>query len=277
MPSSQGRALQNRPVRARARGRLGKIVRVMLAMAIVVGLAHVPWRELRKRVLVLDAIDVEGALRLEPNRIATIAGLRVGEDLLEVDCARARQALLLHPRIERAAVERRWPRGVRVRVEERLPVMLVRHGVPWEIDSTGVLLAPLAQGVVSDVPLLSGPTFEGMPEGARIGTAGVQRGLAWVAALSKGDLQLAGQVSEVDVQDPGLTGLLLLEGTRVVAAAWPPSTRELSALRVVLADLKRRGTVAREVDLRYQGQVIVRPAARSETAAAPDSVRTAGA
>ena len=89
----------------------------------------------------------------------------------------------------------------------------------------------------------------------------VQRGLAWVRALSARELQLAGQVSEVDVSDAASTGLTLLDGTRVLAPGWPPGTRRLSALRVVIADLKERGTTANEVDLRFEDQVIVRPAA----------------
>jgi hypothetical protein len=35
--------------------------------------------------------------------------------------------------------------------------------------------------------------------------------------------------------------------------------RALSALRVVLADLQKRGKLAEEVDLRFDSQVIVRP------------------
>jgi len=80
------------------------------------------------------------------------------------------------------------------------------------------------------------------------------------------ELQLAGQVSEVDVSDPSLTGLTMLDGTRVLAPGWPPDTSRLSALRVVLADLKARGTTAGEVDLRFENQVIVRPVVATEGA-----------
>ena len=52
----------------------------------------------------------------------------------------------------------------------------------------------------------------------------------------------------------------MMDGTRVRTPAWPPDERRLSALRVVLADLHQRGTVAQEVDLRFDNQVIVRPA-----------------
>ena len=38
--------------------------------------------------------------------------------------------------------------------------MLVEHSVPWEIDSAGVLMPPLADGVEADVPMLAGPKFD---------------------------------------------------------------------------------------------------------------------
>ena len=188
----------------------------------------------------------------------------MGQDLFATDLARARQALLLDPRVAGAQVSRRFPRGFRVRIVERQPVLLVSHGVPWEIDSSGVLLSPLQPGVVADVPLLVGPRFAALPAGVRVDRPDVRRGLAWVRALAAPELKLAGQVSEVDVSDPSLTGLTLLDGTRVLASGWPPGTARLSALRVVLADLKKRGTTAGEVDLRFDDQVIVRPIASAE-------------
>jgi Cell division protein FtsQ/DivIB, C-terminal len=147
-----------------------------------------------------------------------------------------------------------------VAIEERQPVLLVRHGVPWEMDRHGVLLEPLADGATADVPMLSGPEVDGLPAGAQIGGPLVQRGLAWIDALEERELQLAGQVSEIDVRDARLTSLLLLDGTRVLAPAQPPALRPLSALRVVLADLRQRDVTAREMDMRFDNQVIVRPA-----------------
>jgi len=265
----QGRALKARTPSPRAPvGRLGRILRMLVAIATVTGIMHLPWEGLRKRFLVLTDIRVEGLCYLDAGRAGEIAGIRRGQDLLALDCERVRQTLLLHPRIESARVTRMWPRGVRLRLVERTPVMLVRHGLPWEVDSSGVLLAPLADGVVADVPLLAGVSFEGLPGGTRLRVPPVLRGLAWVRALSESDIQLSGQVSEVDVADDLTTGLLLMEGTRVLTPAWPPEKRTLSALRVVLADLKRRGTIAREVDLRFRNQVIVRPAEPHETPAA---------
>jgi cell division septal protein FtsQ len=257
-PTYRGKALQARAPRRRRLGR--RIALALAVIGVITLLAHVPWGALRRRWVVVSEVRVEGARYLDPSRVRSIAGIGIGDDLLDLKLDRVRQSLLLDSRIAGAEVARRFPRGVRIRVEERLPALLVHHGIPWEIDASGVLLAPLERGVVADVPLLVGPNFEGVPAGTQVGSSAVARGLQWALALSAQALQLAGQVSELDVSRDELTTLTLLDGTRVIAPAWPPSTRVLSALRVVLADLKQKGATADEVDVRFENQVIVRPA-----------------
>jgi cell division septal protein FtsQ len=263
----QGRALRPERRERPKQSLPGRVLRVLgLALALLV-VAHLPWDALRHRVAILTDIRVEGLHYLDAARICRVAGLARGADLIALDLARARQALLLDPRIAHADVARSGPRGVRVRIVEREPVLLVQHGVPWEVDSAGVLLAPLADGVVADVPLLAGPRFDALPAGTRLDTPEVQRGLAWVRAMSAEDLQLGGQISQLDVSHDDSTEVLLMSGTRVLTPAWPPPHHDLVALRVVLADLAHRGTLADEVDLRFHNQVIVRPVHAAPTAA----------
>ncbi len=255
----QGRAL--RAERPRRRG--GGLRRVLLLTAAIAAgtlASRIPLGPLGRRLFDVREIRVEGARYLDGPAVAAAAGIRPGGDLLAMDVQRVRQALLLQPRIAAAQVSRVFPHVVRVRIRERMPVLLVEHGVPWEMDSTGVLLPPLAEGVVADVPMLVGPAVGSLKAGTQVRSPAVERGLAWVGALGARDLQLAGQISDVDVSDPRSTSLTLMNGTRVRAPAWPPGTRSLSALRVVLADLRQRGTLAAEVDIRFDNQVIVRPA-----------------
>jgi len=263
----QGRALREARPRRRG-GRLRRVGAMLGAILAIWALAHVPWQGLRSRYAVVTDLRVVGGRYLDAGRVLAIAGLEGGEDLLALDLDRVRQRLLLHPRIASAEIRRRGLRGLTLEIEERVPVLLVEHGVPWEVDSAGVLLAPLGPGVAADVPLLSGPRFDELPAGTRLSTLAVGRGLAWMQALSARELELGARISELDVSEPSTTGLLLMSGTRVLCPAWPPGTRTLSALRVVLADLERRGTLAQEVDLRYERQVIVRP---------PEPIAPAGA
>jgi hypothetical protein len=258
----QGKAIQDprRPRRARAASPLRQPIRVLVAMLVLGCLAMVPWGEVREKVLVVDRIHVVGLRYLDVAKVHARSGLREGQDLLTLDLPRARQLVLLEPRIQSAKVRRVGLRSVEIRVEERVPALVVEHGEPWEIDANGVLLEPLQAGVVADVPMLAGPDFSNYRPGSQIQTPEVRRGLAWTEVLSDNGLRLAGQVSEVDVSDSRLTRLVLLNGVRVIGPVWPNGARQLSGLRATLADLAAKGMTPREVDVRFKDQIVVRGA-----------------
>ena len=271
MSRYQGRALSRAP-RARP-APLARALRVLAAMAALGLVAMLPWGGLRRRFAVLTGVRVTGLRYLDADRVRARSGLHPGDDLLTLDLARARQLVLMDPRIERAEIHRVGLRAVEVRVAERVPALAVEHGEPWELDSAGVLLEPLQSGVVADVPMLSGPDFSAYRPGTQIRTVEVQRGLAWTAALSDNALRLVGQVSEVDVSQPRVTRLVLMNGVRVVAPAWPVGMRQLSGLRATLADLDHKGMTPREVDVRFPDQVIVRGAQPTAAPAAAEDPR----
>ena len=262
MSRYEGRALERRkPGGRRKPGQPLRLPLLVLGAMLALGLlAMLPWGEFRARVLVVGNVRVSGLRYLDAAQVQRRSGLAKGQDLLALDLDRARQQVLMEPRVREARVRRAGLRDVEIRVEERVPAMLVEHGEPWEIDATGVLLEPLEQGVVADVPLLTGPDLSPMHPGSQVSTVDVRRGLAWTAILSDNALRLAGQVSEVDVSDPGLTRLVLLNGIRVLAPVWPNGTRQLSGLRATLADLAAKGMTPREVDVRFKDQIVVRGA-----------------
>ncbi len=259
MPFYQGRAL----MRARRRGPF-RPGRMLLASSIVLvaaaAVTQLPWRGWLHSVAVVTRIEVRGNRYLDAERIQQRAGLHVGEELLSLDLKAARDSLARHPRIARALARHSWPRGIVLEIEERQSVLVVSHGTPWEIDSSGVLMPPLAPGALPDVPLLTGVDLSPFPAGSACRSPQVARALAWVEALSLPQLQLAGDLSEIDVREQDGTALVLTSGARVLAPSWPPGLSRLSALRVVLADLAQRKIAPGEVDLRFSDQVIVRPA-----------------
>ena len=263
MSRYQGKALERARKLRRGRKPGMPLRRPLLVLAVMLGLglvAMLPWGEFRARALVVANVRVSGLRYLDAEQVRRRSGLAPGQDLLALDLDRARQLVLMEPRVLSARVRRAGLRDVEIHVEERVPALLVEHGEPWEIDATGVLLEPLQQGVVADVPLLSGPDFSDIRPGSQVQTVEVRRGLAWTAILSDNALRLAGQVSEVDVSDSGLTRLVLLNGVRVLAPVWPNGTRQLSGLRATLADLAAKGMTPREVDVRFKDQIVVRGA-----------------
>jgi hypothetical protein len=261
MSRYQGKALAREPrERGPKRSPMQRALRVVVAMAVIGGLAMVPWGRMRKQLLVLDHVKVSGLRYLDESAIRRRSGLKNGQDLLSLDLTRVRQLVLLEPRLESATVRRHGLRGVEIKVVERVPSLVVEHGDTWELDAEGVLLEPLQAGVVADVPMLVGPDLSNRMAGSLVQTPEVKRGLAWTTVLNDNALRLTGQVSEVDVTDPRVTRLVMMNGVRVVAPAWPNGARQLSGLRATLADLHAKGMTPREVDVRFKDQIVVRGA-----------------
>lgn len=261
MSRYQGKALAREPrEQGNRRGPLARALRVVGVMAVLGVLAMVPWGRMRKQLLVLDHVKVTGLRYLDESTIRRRSGLQTGQDLLSLDLTRIRQLVLLEPRLESATVHRHGLRGIEIKVIERVPALMVEHGEPWEMDAEGVLLEPLQTGVVADVPMLVGPDLTNRLAGSLVQTPQVKRGLAWTTILNDNALRLTGQVSEVDVTDPRVTRLVMMNGVRVVAPAWPNGARQLSGLRATLADLHAKGMMPREVDVRFKDQIVVRGA-----------------
>src|SRR5262245_21950153 len=103
----QGRALHSGSRPRRPAGVLHRIVRVAALLLVVAALAHGPWGPRRSKLARVSDVRVQGTRYLDPAQVIEIAGIRKGDDLFKIDRARARQALLLQPRIHEAQVMRR--------------------------------------------------------------------------------------------------------------------------------------------------------------------------
>src|SRR5882724_4936726 len=136
MPSYQGRALRSEAPRRRgARSRVGRVLKVLGVLGALAALAHVPWGELKQRMIRISEIRVAGLHYLDAETVAARSGLEVGSGWLDADLDRARQRLLADSRIRAATLSRALPNAIQISIEERVPVLLVRHGSPWELDA----------------------------------------------------------------------------------------------------------------------------------------------
>jgi len=273
----KGRALWTAPRPAR-RGRLrpGWILLVLVALSSIAyfkrdALARTaPYRAL----FTVREVDVDGTTYLSEGEVRRAAGLDRPVDFLRADLGRAEAKLAKMARVEKATITRALPRRIVIRVVERKPAVLVRAGRLLEADRRGVILPALVSGVAADVPLVSGVRVKDVRAGRRIGDPAFARALRHIDALLRPEIALGRPISEIDVSDPVTTVVTLgPDGVDVLLPAEPPNERPLSALRVVLADLKTRGQSASRIDLRGEEVIAVRPIPAADSPADSLSVR----
>ncbi|MEX0893302.1 MAG: FtsQ-type POTRA domain-containing protein [Gemmatimonadota bacterium] len=181
-----------------------------------------------------------------------------------------RLALLDHPMVADARIERRLPGTVRLELRETEPVALARTPELVPVDAQGRLLPidPAAAGL--DLPVLSTVAVPGAA--GRLDETG--RRLAEAAALVRRlDPALAGWISELaPAAGMDVRWVLRSAGAPEVWLPALPSPRMLQQVRLTLADLAARGELGRltRLDARGPEQVIVKlqggGAVRDETA-----------
>lgn len=169
-----------------------------------------------------------------------------------------RAALLRHPMVLQAEIERELPNTIKVMITEAEPVMLAGTPDLQPLDARGRALPIDPSAIDLDLPV--------MVNEARPDVAGyfkdktTREALSVLNTLRLNDQRLYSWISEV--APASNQGLLLKlrqpEGARMLVAADPRALR-LRELEVTLSDLSARGELSRmkSIDARFRDQIVV--------------------
>ncbi len=224
-------------LRSEARRRL-RVALVVLAVVVVVVAG---WLALHSRLLAARVVTVVGAVHTPVGQIVAAAGLTDHPPLLDVGASAVAGVERL-PWVAHATVAREWPDGVRITVEERTPVAVVREtpaSAGWAlVDRTGKVLASQARPQAG-LPRVSG----GEPPGPPGSTArGLGAALRVVTSLPKA---FAGQVASVTEDRAGDVTLQLSSALTVYLGSTGQLSQKYEDIAAILegADLTAGSTL----------------------------------
>jgi cell division protein FtsQ len=238
------------------RARRGMLSRVVLVLEIAGGLLvalFAGWsaysRVMADERLKVAHVEVRGAHFLSEAEVRDLAGPAVGENILSIDIAALTARLRSSPWVAEATVDRSLPDTLRVEVKERAPLALAEVERLYLMDGDGVLIdvyGPRTAGF--DLPIVRG--LARADEDTR-------RERAHRAGELLRDLgELAGEVSEVQVEDSGDVRIVLRgAGEQVVMGQGPYRARLLDFLGL-REELARRCPDAEWFDLRFRDRII---------------------
>jgi POTRA domain, FtsQ-type len=207
----------------------------------------------------VQGIKIAGNTYVSKESIAAHLGDLSGQSLWAVDPTELAARLSRHPRLRSAHVRRGLDRQLAVEVEERRPVALLSAGALVEVDAEGYVLPPVERGALPDLPILAGVTSRLPSPGTRLKSPGLEAALGILAGLSGEDPEFLSMISQIDLAASPICRIHLVDRPQVIVAhAGALTPAKLAGLRSVLDDLDRRGRLQVEVDLRFEGQLVVR-------------------
>jgi len=117
---------------------------------------------------VLGEVKIAGHVRLSPEMLVKLSGLRPGKNLFDVDLEKIRRRIETNPWVRRSSIRISPPSTLRIEIEERKPVALIDRKNAVAVDQEGVILGPLLNESNRCLPLLEGFYKENWRPGDRI-------------------------------------------------------------------------------------------------------------
>lgn len=200
----------------------------------------------------LEEVIVDGNQYLRVEEIMSLAGIEMGMNLFDINLRTAEERLKADPRVADAHLVRRLPRGIDLKMKERVPVAYL----PFErgfaaLDVEGRVLS------VSEEARLRLPQVDLPDKPSHIAPGTVLSGnaLEWqlqIAELLRPDL--IGRITQIQ-QNDGRFDLMLDNRIRVQLGDTAGLAEKLERLRIVLRSIGSDSSVT-EIDLRARTPVL---------------------
>jgi cell division septal protein FtsQ len=214
-------------------------------------------------VLRVDRILVRGTERLSQGEVlAVLSGLR-GESLVWTNLDRWRERLLASPWVRDAALRRSLPSTVEVLVWERQPIAIGRlNDEMYLVDDGGTIIAQYGpQYEDLDLPIIDGLAASTPSPGLTIDGARAALAARVVAAL-KGNADIAGRLSQIDVSDLHNARVIVSGDAAVISLGEDQFLARLERYLDLARALRDHVAEIDSVDVRFENRIYVRPKKR---------------
>jgi cell division septal protein FtsQ len=251
-------------VRPRRRGWTSRtVLALQLGAALLVAVSAI-WAGYSKVMaserLRVVKVEVRGDHFLSEGEVRELLGPAVGENILNLDIEALKARLRASPWVADATVSRTLPDTLRVEIHERVPLALAEMDRLYLMDGDGALIdiyGPRTAGF--DLPIVRGLAL--LDADARADRA------ARAGALLQDLGDLAGEISEVEVEPSGDLRVVLRGAGEVVRMGAPPYHSRFVTFLGLRQELRERCPRAEYFDLRFKGRIFAKEPAEAVVSA----------
>lgn len=179
-------------------------------------------------------VRVEGLKNIAQEEILRLLGTVKGENIFLTDTAALSRKIKIHPLVEEAAVEKKLPATLVLKIQERRPLALILNSDNLvEVDSEGTILKFYETWPQNDSPVLTGITIpETTGPGQKLSSPQLAKELLLLREAPQG---LSSLIGEINIAPDGQIVVFLTSGIRVKFGYDEDYTAKLKLLEELIA------------------------------------------
>lgn len=205
----------------------------------------------------VKAVEIRGLCRVDSLEVEKLlAGMR-GENIFLLPVEKCGQRFTAHPRVRSVVFKKVLPNTVYCTVQEREPVAVIYADKFYEVDEEGMVLTSDELTDYLDLPIVSGLERKSVKEGAFCRDPQLANALRVLGICKRHGGSFANDISEVRIGAQGLSVISLKEGM-VLLLGENEFEGRLKKFFLIRGTLAKRETPSKLIDLRFDGQVVLR-------------------
>lgn len=222
----------------------GSVVTILAGMIVVLGILACALSP----IFVLKTVNIQGNRFVQDEDIIRIAGIRLGENLFQLQTDEIKRTLTKDLRIEQAVVQRSFPSQLDISISERIPLAIIKCDYGYlELGKGGIVLD--AHRTLRDmpVPMISGVEVADLFVGDVVEDERVGRVLRFLDAAGENTVK---SLSEVAVTNPD--DVMLYAGSvQIRLGALAGLDSKVAVTKSVISELQQSRHPISYVDARF--------------------------
>ena len=206
----------------------------------------------------VNQITVQGNHRLTEQQVEALSDIEIGINTFSLDLELIGNKIEENPWVEKAQVQRIFPRQVVISLQERQPVAIINLGYLYYIDKQGEVFKVLGAGDSLDFPVVTGFNYERAQSHDQEYARYLRQIVGLLENLQNRHLFTLEQVSEIHHEENGSLSLFTLAGGAEIKLGYSGFKKKLDRLERIYTQLQPKLQLLDYIDLNVDEKVIVR-------------------
>ena len=222
----------------------GSVATLLVGLIVVLGILACALSP----IFVLKTVNIQGNRFVQDEDIIRIAGIRLGENLFQLQTDEIKRSLTKDLRIEQAVVQRSFPSQLDISISERIPLAMIKCDYGYlELGKGGIVLD--AHRTLRDmpVPMISGAGVADLFVGDVVDDEQVGKVLSFLDAVGENTVK---SLSEINITNP--EDVMLYAGSvQIHLGALDRLDSKIEVTKSVISELQQTKHPIAYVDARF--------------------------